>query len=228
LVTVKSVSRKPKTRVVFGGTFDPFHNGHEAIANAVLRSGQVDELRLIPCAVPALKSQASASSEDRMAMLQAWSNAIDDEDKVVVDDIELNRPGKSYTVETFETLTAMHPEDQWIFVLGTDAWNSLPKWHRVERLFELVSFWVFSRNGERPAQLHANLTLCDEQADLFMQGKCGLVYWDDQVKVPVSSTRVRAGYGQHDADTPKVISDYINKRGLYRETTDADNTVVKQ
>ena len=69
---VKSVNPRDGLVVLYGGTFDPFHTGHEAICCKLLENPEVIELRLIPCAIPALKEKASASPEARLEMLSDW------------------------------------------------------------------------------------------------------------------------------------------------------------
>lgn len=213
--------------MLFGGTFDPFHKGHEAIAKLVLATEMVDELRLIPCAIPALKAAASASPDNRLAMLEVWKQTQSNLGKIVVDPIELEKGGTSFTVDTVEALHNQYPGDCLVFVLGADAWNSLPRWHRIERLSQLVGFWVFARTGDAAPEPQLGIERTLDLRQFFTRG-AGCAFWDQRIDMRLSSTALRESPVDMINQTPEVISDYIKRRHLYSNHSGDANTEVNE
>ena len=95
---------------VFGGTFDPVHAAHVALAEAALAELRLDEVRWIPTGQPWQKAREVTSAAHRLAMVQA---AIAHEPRFVLDRIEVDRPGDSFTLDTVRALAAAHPGTQW-------------------------------------------------------------------------------------------------------------------
>lgn len=199
---------------IYGGTFDPFHRAHAAICHSVLSHSSVAQLRIIPCFIPALKSEASVSARHRIAMLEQWRAGQPDEKRVCIDDQEIKREGASYTVDTVTNIAAELTGSKLVFVLGTDAWNSLPKWHRYSELKKAVSFWVFRRQGEEEIAAHCEYHLCKSTDELF-SAPAGSYFIDDSVNLPLSSSGLRAGK-QGSEQLPDQILNYINEHKLYR------------
>ncbi len=127
---------------VFGGTFDPVHVGHLAIALAALESAKLDRMVFVPARRSPLKDrEPSASAADRFAMLEA---ATRDEPRFAVSRIELDREGPSYTVDTLEELRA---EGQLFLILGSDALADLDRWRSPDRIRALATILVARRPG---------------------------------------------------------------------------------
>lgn len=127
---------------VFGGSFDPVHNGHLAIALAALGSIPLDRVIFVPARRSPLKDDAPAASErDRLAMLEL---ATRDEPRFTVSRIELDRPAPSYTVETLEALAG---EGRLFLILGADAARDLPRWRDPERVRTLATLVIARRPG---------------------------------------------------------------------------------
>ena len=129
------------TRVgVFGGTFDPVHVGHLAIANAALEDLPLDRVIFVPARHSPLKNDGPvASARDRLAMLEA---SIAGEPRFAVSSIELDRQGPSYTVET---LAALRPEGELFLILGSDAFADFTRWKEPERIRGLATVVVAAR-----------------------------------------------------------------------------------
>ena len=185
---------------VLGGTFDPVHNGHLALAAAAREELALDEVLFVPAGLPWRKASREISSdEDRLAMLRL---ALADEPAYRISMLELERDGPSYTGDTLEALHAERPDDELLFLMGEDALTDLPNWVRPERIVDLAKLAVARRadgghgasGGER-------------------------VVWLKMPLVPVSATdvreRVRRGESI-DGMVPLPVAKYIRERGLYR------------
>ncbi|NNM01007.1 MAG: nicotinate-nicotinamide nucleotide adenylyltransferase, partial [Gammaproteobacteria bacterium] len=116
---------------VLGGTFDPVHHGHLRLAVEIIEYFSLDSVRMIPAAAPNLRGAPEASAEDRLAMAAAASG-----NGIEVDDREVRRAGRSYTVDTLAGLRAEHGDAPLLLVLGADAATRLNYWDRWQQLFD--------------------------------------------------------------------------------------------
>ena len=208
---------------VYGGTFDPFHLGHAAVCNRVLAEPDVAQLRLIPCSIPVLKDGATANAEHRLRMLEQWQQASPFRARIEVDGQELQRLGPSYTADTIASLITQWPAHKIVFVLGSDAWNSLPLWHRFEQLASEISFWVFSRSGSDPIEYHQALTACSTQQD-FLNAQAGHFWIEQGVQIPLSSSELRQTDDFENWPVPLVVQNYITEHNLYRKSAGLDKS----
>ncbi|WP_034747738.1 nicotinate-nucleotide adenylyltransferase [Halalkalibacter wakoensis] len=130
---------------LFGGTFNPPHIGHLLFAQEVLVSFGLDEIWFIPVNVPPHKeSDDLASNEDRLDMLKSATNS---NDRFYVKTIELEREGRSYTIDTVKQLNEMYPTYDFSFLIGGDMIEYLPKWVSIDDLMKLVTFIGVKRPG---------------------------------------------------------------------------------
>ena len=131
---------------LYGGTFDPIHNGHLYVITELLERDVVDQIILVPAGQPWLReNEPVASGEDRLKMCQLAVADLDLGDEVLVNSIEIRRSGPSYTIDTVEALKANYPNDKIVLILGTDAHASIDKWHRSDELKKLVEVLVIDR-----------------------------------------------------------------------------------
>ena len=156
---------------VFGGSFDPIHNGHIQIASLILSQNLADEVLFIPALLPPHKDgQTLASPEDRLEMIRlAIQDYIDKIKKQAekssanitvaqkknpefsYSDIELQRTGrKSYTIETMEILSKVYSDYDLCFVMGMDSLRILPTWHKATELVTKTDFIIYPRPGVKP------------------------------------------------------------------------------
>ena len=136
------------TRVaVFGGTFDPFHVGHLAVAEQARDGVLADEVWVVPAGVPPHRGPVMADAADRLAMCRA---AIEGRPRNSALDLELSRPGPSYTLDTMRDLGAGHPGTQLWVVLGADAARQTSGWHEAGELLGTYHFVLVNRAGEAP------------------------------------------------------------------------------
>lgn len=129
---------------ILGGTFDPPHIGHLIIAEEVRIALELAEVWFIPTNQPPHKENATVTATMRFEMLEI---AIQTNPYFKVNQIELNRTGKSYTFDTIESLKKQYPEAEFYFIIGADMIEYLPKWYRIDDLIELITFIGVNRSN---------------------------------------------------------------------------------
>ena len=139
------MSHAPLRLGVLGGTLDPVHDGHLAAADAAARALSLDAVWLMPSHVPAHKAAPSASPWHRFAMAAL---AVAGDARLRVSDLELSRPGPTYT---WDTLAALHDAgytaSQIFFITGADAFAGIETWHRFPEVLDAGHFAIVSRPG---------------------------------------------------------------------------------
>jgi nicotinate-nucleotide adenylyltransferase len=200
---------------ILGGTFDPVHHGHLRLAIEVRERLDLQEVRLVPTASTNLRNAPTASPAQRLAMLRAALAP-----GLVADDREIRRGGQSYTIDTLIELRTEHAGVPLCFVLGADAWNALPRWHRWTELLDYAHLVIATRPGtgvsEIPALGHA---VTENPRDLHASS-AGRVMVLPIPRLPISSTDLRARLQagkQIDYFTPPGVVALVEEAGLYRE-----------
>jgi nicotinate-nucleotide adenylyltransferase len=203
--------------VFYGGTFDPIHDGHLAIARAA-RDALRAQVRLMPAADPPHRALPGASAEHRARMLDL---AVAGEDALMVDRRELRRQGRSYTVETLREVRAeVGPEQPLALLVGADSFLDLPQWKEWQALFGLAHFVVAERPGspldaERLAFAAGRETT---EVEALRQAPAGRVFRLNQPLHAESASQVRsliaAGKPWRDY-VPAAVAGYIERHGLY-------------
>ena len=133
---------KIKNCAIFGGTFDPIHNGHLHLIKSILDLERFERLVIVPAGDPWQK-ETEASSKQRLEMLELAIAGVG----VEISNCELNRVGPSYAIDTVKELRDEFPAEQYTWVLGSDAFAKIETWHKIEELVELVDFLVVVRPG---------------------------------------------------------------------------------
>ncbi len=136
----------PRRVVVFGGTFDPIHNGHIAIAKCLRDELDPDSVVMIPTGRPWLRPDAPiATPEDRLRMVEL---AVENEKQIEVSDVDIVRDKTTYSIDTIQDLRPRYGLDcDFILAVGADAVPDLHRWHRYEELVEECTFAVVERPG---------------------------------------------------------------------------------
>jgi len=129
---------------LFGGTFDPPHRGHVAVAAAARDELGLDRVEVVPCALPPHRAPAAASGYDRYAMTVL---AFLDEERIVVSPRELLRGGVSYTIDTLDELAREQPEAELFLVIGGDSYDELPGWRAADEIVRRAHLAVVGRPG---------------------------------------------------------------------------------
>lgn len=195
---------------ILGGSFDPPHYGHLALAETARAQLELSRVIFVPAGEPPHKrNRPLSSAEDRAAMTAA---AIVDNPAFALSRVDLERPGPHYTVEMLALLHAKHPHvDEWFFLLGEDALHDLPVWRDPLGILEQASLAVMPRMGQRVdvAELIAALPPLAER-----------LVWLDIPPVHYSATdlrrRVRAGLPLRYL-VPPPVETYIHEHGLYQQ-----------
>lgn len=202
----------PRTRVVFGGTFDPPHLGHEAVIRG-LRAELALQVLVVPNGRPAHRRRPQASAEDRLRMLGLLVRELQDPG-VEVCDFEVSRPGPSYTADTLALLRDAHKGDDFLLALGTDAALGLPRWHRPELVLGLARLLIFDRPGE---EVLANQAL-DRLRSLGwrLDGAQALTIQSRPLDASRVRSRLRHGL-PCSAYLPPAVLEYIRAHHLYEE-----------
>lgn len=208
-------------QVFHGGTFDPVHNGHVAVACAA-RDACDAEVRMLPAADPPHRAPPGAGAVDRAAMVAL---AIAGIPRLVLDLRELEREGPSWTVDTLRALRAdVGPEAPIAWLVGADSLAGLPTWKDWRALFTLAHFIVADRSGSRlDSSLARELAETlrgrwTDDADSLRRAPSGLVLRLNQPLQAHSATDLRRRIGEglpwRDLVAP-AVADYIGERGLY-------------
>jgi nicotinate-nucleotide adenylyltransferase len=141
-----SRGERPLEKGLFGGSFDPPHAAHRALAQAALAQLQLDALVWTPAGQPWQKSGRTLQpAAARVAMLRLLTRG---EPRFAIDERELRREGPSYTVETLRELQAEEPGTRWWLIVGQDQYARLDTWHEWPRILELAGIAVAARDGE--------------------------------------------------------------------------------
>jgi nicotinate-nucleotide adenylyltransferase len=189
---------------LFGGSFDPVHVAHVALAQAALHSLRLQQLRWLPTGQPWQKARTVTAAQHRVAMLQL---AIASEPRFVLDKTEIERQGPSYTLDTVRALRAAHPGVQWFLIIGQDQYSNLHTWHGWQELLQSVVLAVANRPGSLQPP-HPDVQRQQHQV-------VGLPMLD----VSATDVRARVAAGQDIAAlVPPEVARYIETHRLYRAT----------
>ena len=217
------VSEKIHHIGLFGGTFDPVHEGHLALAGQVLHRCNLDRLLILPSLAPPHKRQPEASFVDRAAMLKAALAGCPERERIELSLIEAELPSPSYTINTVHALMGRHGRHRYHLVLGADMLLDLPHWYRAADLLALVNLIAVSRDDLDQAVFLRTLarldpTLTPGPVSGHWVGRSGntVIYLPD-LRLPVSSSSIRCELraGRIPVMLPPAVLGYIQQHHLY-------------
>ena len=193
---------------IFGGTFDPVHQGHMVIAEQVMGELALDRVVFVPGGIPPHKEASSvrATAEDRYAMVEA---AVEANERFSADRVEVDAGRPMHSVETVGILKARSPEHEWFFVTGADEVSNLLSWKDPDRLLEEVVMVAATRPGYDLSKLdHLEAGL--RNFDRIFPVEC--------TRVDISATGIRRRMLQGKSIrylVPEKVWEIIIKSGLY-------------
>lgn len=195
---------------ILGGTFDPIHDGHLLIAESARVCLHLDKVIFIPAGRPWLKSDRRVTSPGhRLAMVEL---ATRDSPHFEVSDIEIERPGPTYTVDTLSELRRSMAEGAELYlILGMDSIRELGRWHRPDLIFEMCIVVAVSRPGI------VDVSIPD--IELEFPSSTGRLKIIDGPMVDTSATEIRlhAGGNAPLCGLPESVREYISEHALYTE-----------
>jgi nicotinate-nucleotide adenylyltransferase len=205
-----------------GGTFDPPHVGHLALARSARDALSLDEVRLVPTGRSWQKAEAGASPSQRLEMTRRLVAGLAPAERLVVDDREVRREGPTYTVDTLAGLRAeLGPQVALVLVIGSDQLRNLASWRRWRELFGHAHVAATRRErvplDDLPAELEAELAA--RGRDALPDAPAGAIVLFTMPAVPVSATALRAQLGRGERPeglTSPAVLDYIGSNRLYR------------
>ena len=193
---------------IFGGTFNPIHNGHVALIERIKASLALDRVLVIPTALPPHKDAPDlAGGEHRLNMCRL---AVAGLEGVSVDPLEIERGGKSYSIDTVRALRTKYRDDELYLLVGGDSFFSIRAWRDSEELLRLAVLVGIAREPQQEEELVTFSTELNESG----ARTCIVGGYEPVV---ASSTTVRAG---DLSNVPQSVADYIVQNGLYGQECD--------
>jgi nicotinate-nucleotide adenylyltransferase len=193
--------------ILYGGTFDPIHCGHVAVAEQVMQRVSAGAMWFVLTDTPYLHAAPVASTEDRLRMLRA---AIDGRNHFHVATEEVERGGVSFTADTMDQLHARHPSHEFTLLLGADAARRIREWHRAADLLARERFLIVNRTGA------AALDEDELRALGYVPQRTQRIQIDSP-DVSATEIRRRAAEGEDISGlVPSAVAAIIEQRALYR------------
>lgn len=187
---------------LLGGTFDPIHLGHLLIAEQAREKVGLDQVWFIPTNHSPHKERRATPAYHRMAMVE---RAILHRSYFRLSEIEFNRSGLSYTVDTVHALKKEHPDVQFYWIVGADMVNDLPSWYKIDQIIQSIQMIGLHRPHVKREKLPENIVK-------------RLIWIEEEVGIQISSTYIRRYITHHHLLTyfvPKTVLTYIEENQLY-------------
>lgn len=202
---------------VFGGTFDPIHHGHLLVAETALKQICLDQVLWLPAFHPPHKGEPVAAFHHRLAMVQL---AIADRSMFVASNLDMEHSGMSYAAKTFQRLQRYYPQVQWFWLIGNDAFQTLPRWYLGETLAGQCTWLVVPRRLSSNSTPTTQWEECQQVANQLAARSIDL-RWQllDMPLVEISSSLVRQWQREGRSIqelVPEAIRLYIIANNLYK------------
>jgi nicotinate-nucleotide adenylyltransferase len=198
---------------ILGGAFNPPHIGHLVCAQEAVLQLELERMLLVPTGVaPHREIEQDPGGEARLEMCEL---AVDDDDRLEVSRVEIDREGPSYTVETLRALHEESADDELFLILGGDQAADLSKWHEPEEVLRLATVAVVPRTGFHREAIAVKIA--------SVKGAAAVRFFDMQ-RIDVSSSLVRRRVAEGKPIrylVPDKVAAYIDEHGLYKASTPA-------
>ena len=196
-----------KKIAIYGGSFDPPHKGHKLLAENLASVCGAEKVIIIPTALSPFKNSSSATAEDRLTMCRLFFK----EDLFSVSDIEIQRGGKSYTVDTMRKIKEENPDSELFLFMGDDMLLSFDRWYKYEEILELATI-VCACRTENLQELRNMKEFVKNVLDAEDR-----VLICESVPFEISSTEIRSSVKAGESKgLSEEIYNYILSRGLYQ------------
>jgi nicotinate-nucleotide adenylyltransferase len=203
---------------VFGGTFDPVHQGHLILAEQCREQGRLDQVWFIPSARPPHKRENQLTPFARRVEMLAL--AIAGQPAFRIDELENEQAGPNYTVRTLEEIHRRHPDSEFALIIGSDCLPDLPHWYEPQRLVSLATLLIAARPGfpvGTPEQLRNALGLPETAALRWQTVEMPFI------AIASRDLRRRAAEGRSLRYlVPRPVEVYIETHHLYRDEAQAN------
>jgi nicotinate-nucleotide adenylyltransferase len=220
-----------KRIALYGGTFDPVHLGHLAVARKVSQIFEIDDFQFVPAWIaPHKRTREVTPALHRYAMLAL---ATQEDASLHISRVELEAPDRSYTVETLAHFeTKLGAEADLFFVMGADSWSEIQTWKDWERLLTMANHIVITRPGYEievtgmSSEIRKRIVDTRNSTGSGNRSASKQIFITDAVQMEISATEIRLAAGERKLDrlvqlVPKAVADYIIKYDLYRETNES-------
>ena len=190
---------------LFGGTFDPIHNGHLSVMEKIFKEIDMEEIFVVPAGNPYMKTEISTSADERFKMVEL---ALENEARLSISDMEIKRFGPSYTLDTFKAIQLIRPGEEVVVIMGLDAVLTIPKWDYPKEFINSCKIIAITRENIKVTEI-AKLSGQYKNADILLL----------TIETPnISSTEIRECILQGREFRhmlPEKVADYIVEHNLY-------------
>lgn len=194
-----------------GGTFDPIHNGHLALAATAYRQFHLDRVYFMPTGTPPHKEGKQVlKAESRLEMVKL---AIADYPYFGYSDIEIQRKGMTYTADTLTVLCEKCPQNQFYYIVGADSLDYMDQWYHPEIIFQKAVILAAMRETQSMERILAVKQMLEQKYH-------GMIYLLDCPEINVSSSEIRNRIQRHDSisgQVPMVVEQFIQEHSFYTE-----------
>lgn len=206
---------------IFGGTFDPIHNGHLNIAQTLYKNLPFDQIQFIPCGIPPHRSQPIANPMDRLAMVKL---AVADFPYFTVNDLEVKKKSPAYTIETLKTLHPQFKDQSLCLILSTDVFSLFNTWHEWEKILNFCHLIITNRPQYSLPQTTWLKNLLTQHQTHHLSDlsnlSYGKIFFPLITEIPISATDVRQHLQQKNFShitslLPQKVVTYIQNHHLY-------------
>jgi nicotinate-nucleotide adenylyltransferase len=222
-----TINRPTRCIALLGGSFDPIHNGHLALADYFAKLLVPDELRVVPAGNPWQKNGLHATAQQRIDMVARAFERL--AVPVTIDRQEILRGGATYTIDTLRAIRAeVGPDVSLTFLIGADQLRQLHTWKEWQRLFDYAHICAASRPGfgidatDLPVEVSREFARRLATPEQIRNTPHGLAYLASNLAVDISATEIRAAFQRGErADSliPAGVLDYIKSHHLYENET---------
>ena len=196
---------------ILGGTFHPIHNGHVALGQYCLDKKLVKEVWFIPTGVSYLKAgQKMLSGEERLRLNRL---AIEGRPNMSALDLEIRRPGNTYTVETLLELKKLWPEHEFFYIIGADCLFSMENWYQAEEIFQLCTMLVARRDGKSRGEMRKKAR---DLKDRCLAKINLLEFQEMEISSTLIRDRIKNGKSIRDL-LPEKLAKEIKKKGYFKD-----------